>query len=59
MKHRVHLQQTMIHHQEMILAVKDAIKPGLFSIYFKRYTPHMVKEYFRSLKQKKKQMESK
>ena len=39
----------MIQHQELIMAVKEAIKPGLFSIYFQRFTKDMLKTYFARL----------
>jgi hypothetical protein len=29
-QHAVHLKDSMIQHQEMILSIKDAIKPGIF-----------------------------
>jgi len=48
--YKVH-HQSMSHHQEMILAVKDQIKPGIFSC--KAYTLEMLLQYFHILKTKK------
>lgn len=39
----------MIQHQELIMSVKEAIKPGVFSIFFKCFTKEMLKEYFAKL----------
>jgi hypothetical protein len=39
----------MIQHQELILSIKDAIKPGAFSPFYKPFTKEMVKEYFTKL----------
>ena len=49
MKNAVHLKESMIQHQELILAVKDKIKPGLCSIIFKKFTKDMLKDYFNKL----------
>lgn len=49
MKNAVHLKDSMIQHQELILAVKDAIKPGLCAIIFKKFTKEMLKDYFNKL----------
>ena len=49
LKNAVHLKESMIQHQELIMAVKEAIKPGLFSIYFQRFTKDMLKTYFARL----------
>ena len=48
-KNAVHLKTSMIQHQELILSVKDKIKPGLCQIAFKRYTKEMIKDYFNHL----------
>lgn len=37
-KNAVHLKESMIQHQELIIAVKDKIKPGLCAIVFKKFT---------------------
>ena len=42
----------MIQHQERIIAVKDAIKPGIIAIITKPFEKYMLKEYLRQLKQK-------
>ena len=48
--YQIHLQKGMLHHQELILAVKDKIKPGLINIAFRRFTKEMLKKYFISCK---------
>lgn len=50
--HQVHLKKNLVHHQELILAIKDQIKPGLFKSHTTKFTPDMLKEYFISLQQK-------
>ena len=37
----------------MIIAVKDAIKPGFIQMYFKEFTPDLVKTYLSNLKKQK------
>jgi len=43
----------MAKHQEMIQSVKQAIKPGFFAVYFRRFTIGMIKEYLNKLKELK------
>jgi len=43
-----HKKKTMINHQELILSVKEAIKPGVCT-YCKRYEKYMIVEYFLQL----------
>ena len=40
----------MLEHQERILSVKDAIKPGYLSIWTKPFTKEMISEYFDSVR---------
>lgn len=63
-QHAVHLKNQMIQHQEMILSIKDAIKPGIFQTFYKPYSKDQIKEYFTMLqvkksKQNKKQVKAK
>jgi len=51
-KNGVHLHKFMIQHQERILAVKEAIKPGILSIFMEPFDKNMMKRYFRALKHK-------
>ena len=37
-KLQVHLLNHMIEHQELIICIKDAIKPGIFQVWFKPFT---------------------
>ena len=45
-KNSVHLKASMIEHQELIMSVKEAIKPGAFSTFIKPFTKDMLKDYF-------------
>ena len=55
MQHAVHLKSSMIQHQEMILSIKDAIKPGIFQTFYKPYTKDQIKNYFLKLQVRKSQ----
>jgi hypothetical protein len=48
-QHAVHLKESMLQHQMQIMAIKDAIKPGVLSTYIKPYDKEMIKEYFAKL----------
>ena len=48
-KKSVHLPGNMMSHQEEIIAVKDAIKPGAFSTYFKPFTQEMLLNYMQNV----------
>jgi len=45
----VHHRKYFVHHQDLIMSVKEVIKPGLMSIICKPYTNKMVSSYFDSL----------
>ena len=47
--HQVHLKESMVHHQDLIISIKDQIKPGLFKSYTQKFTPDMLKDYFNKL----------
>ena len=47
--YKVHLRESMVHHQELINAIKDEIKPGLFKQQTQKFTPIMLKAYFNRL----------
>lgn len=47
--HQVHMEANMIHHQALINAIKDQIKPGLFKQHTQSFTPEMLKVYFNKL----------
>ena len=59
MQHAVHLKNSMIQHQEMILSIKDAIKPGIFQTFYKPYTKDQIKNYFTRLQVRKSQQNKK
>jgi hypothetical protein len=42
----VHRKENLIKHQEHIMAIKDAIKPGFIALYFKEFKIQMLKDYF-------------
>lgn len=42
----------MVAHQERILVVKDAIKPGYLNIFFKRFTKEMLTNYLSMVRTK-------
>ena len=42
----------MIQHQEYILAIKDAIKPGLYLCLRKSYNREMVAKYLNGIRKK-------
>lgn len=44
-------------HQDMILAIKDKIKPGFISVLFRSYSREMLTNYLRSLKDEIRQAE--
>jgi hypothetical protein len=48
-RYSVHHQKNIIHHQELVEAVKDAIQPGLFQQFYQVITKEMIKDYFFSL----------
>jgi hypothetical protein len=39
----------MLQHQELIMSVKEAIKPGIFQTFYRPYTKEMIKDYFKKL----------
>jgi hypothetical protein len=47
-QHAVHLKESMLQHQQQIMAVKEAIKPGCLSM-FKPFDKQMIKDYFERL----------
>lgn len=49
-KLQVHLLNHMIEHQELIICIKDAIKPGIFQVWFQPFTAQMIKKYFNRVK---------
>lgn len=51
--YKVHLREYMLKHQELILAVKDQIKPGIFSIMCQSFKKQQVKDYFHRLVDKR------
>ena len=46
----VHLLAGRLKHQELIQSVKEKIKPGLTSVYFKAFDKQMIKDYLNSIK---------
>lgn len=48
--HSVHLRDHRLKHQELIQSVKERIKPGLTSVYFKAFDKQMIKDYLNSFK---------
>lgn len=48
--YQIHHKQTMKRHQEYIMAVKEAIKPGLMNYFVKPFTADMFKGYLHLLK---------
>lgn len=48
--YQIHHKKTMKRHQEYIMAVKEAIKPGFMNYLFKPFTPEMFKGYLHILK---------
>ena len=47
--HAVHLLDGRMKHQELIQSVKEKIKPGLLSVYFKAFDKQMIKDYLHQL----------
>ena len=44
-----HFNRSMVKHQAVINAIKHKIKPGLFKEYTEKFTPEMLKIYFKKL----------
>lgn len=50
--YEIHHRSMMESHQELIIAVKDRIKPGLVALVSRPFTVLMIKDYLRELKTK-------
>ena len=45
-KYKIYKPKNLIHHQDLILAVKTSLKPGLCNVVFKPFTKEMLTKYF-------------
>lgn len=43
------LRKNLLKHQKKIIAIKNAIKPGILNQYFEPFSCEMIKEYFKKI----------